>query len=200
MRETKLSVELPPELHERFVAANESLAVENEEVLLELVEDHVVLTESIAKYVLRSSETKAATQEEKVESLVETPSPLARLLGFRLLEVEPGRAVMEFTTGPEHTNPMGTLHGGVFCALGDAAMGIAFAATTTEDESFTTLELDINFLKPIWESDLTATAEVVKRGTRTGLVECTVTDETGSLVAKLSSLCLVLRGDAATGR
>jgi uncharacterized protein (TIGR00369 family) len=95
---------------------------------------------------------------------------------------------------------MGTLHGGVLCDLGDAAMGTAFASTLGEGESFTTLELDVKYLKPVWDADLTATAEVVKRGRQTGLVECDVTDDEGSLVAKLNSVCMVLRGEAASGR
>jgi uncharacterized protein (TIGR00369 family) len=52
--------------------------------------------------------------------------------------------------GPQHANPMGTLHGGILCDLADAAMGIAYASTLEEGESFTTLELKINFFKPIW--------------------------------------------------
>ena len=55
------------------------------------------------------------------------PPGIARLLGFRLTDVRPGRVAIEFDAGPEHANPMGTLHGGVFCDLADAAMGYAYA-------------------------------------------------------------------------
>ncbi|MFQ5771237.1 MAG: PaaI family thioesterase, partial [bacterium] len=50
----------------------------------------------------------------------------------------------------QHANPMGTLHGGVLCDIADAAMGMAYASTLEQGESFTTLELKINFLKPVW--------------------------------------------------
>jgi uncharacterized protein (TIGR00369 family) len=79
-------------------------------------------------------------------------------------------------------------------------MGIAYASTLAEDESFTTLELKINFLKPVWQARLTAEGRVVKRGRTIGLTECDITDENGSLVARASSTCMTLRGDEAAGR
>jgi uncharacterized protein (TIGR00369 family) len=97
-------------------------------------------------------------------------------------------------------NPMGTLHGGVVCDLSDAAMGTAMATTLEDDESFTTLDLTVKFFKPIWDAKLRATAHVVKRTRTLGLVECEVEDEQGSLVAKVYSTCMVLRGQEAKGR
>ncbi|HKX27461.1 MAG TPA: PaaI family thioesterase [Blastocatellia bacterium] len=126
--------------------------------------------------------------------------PIAQLIGFRIASATPGHAVVEFEAGKTHANPMGTLHGGVLCDIADAAMGIAFAAALGEGESFTTLELKINFLKPIWKAKLTATGRVVKHGRTVGLIECDVTDEQGSLVARVSSTCLILRGEQAQGR
>jgi uncharacterized protein (TIGR00369 family) len=129
-----------------------------------------------------------------------SPPPIAQLIGFRLVAVESGEAIIEFEAGEAHANPMGTLHGGVLCDVADAAMGIAFASTLDEGESFTTLELKINFLKPIWKARLKATGRVVKRGRVIGLIECDVTDEGGSLVARSSSTCMILRGEHAKGR
>lgn len=128
------------------------------------------------------------------------PPPIAELLGFTLKSVEFGVAVYEMQTTPRHANPMGTLHGGVLCDLADAAMGTAYFSTLADGESFTTLELKINFLKPIWNATLTATGRVVKGGKTVGLVECDVVDEKGSLVAHATSTCLTLRGDQASGR
>jgi uncharacterized protein (TIGR00369 family) len=126
--------------------------------------------------------------------------PVARLVGFTLIEISEGRARVAFEAGPQHSNPMGTLHGGILCDIADAAMGIAYASTLAEDESFTTLELKINFLKPIWNAKLTAQGSVVKRGRTVGLTECEITDEQGSLVARASSTCMTLRGGDAAGR
>ncbi len=126
--------------------------------------------------------------------------PVAQLIGFTLVAVQPGESVVEMEAGERHANPMGTLHGGVLCDIADAAMGIAYAATLDEGESFTTLEMKINFLKPIWKAKLKATGRVVKKGRTIGLTECDVTDETGQLVARASSTCMTLRGAQAKGR
>src|SRR6202142_2046329 len=127
------------------------------------------------------------------------PPPIARLIGFKATAVAPGAATVTLEAGPQHANPMGTLHGGVLCDIADAAMGIAYAANLAEGESFTTLELKISFLKPVWKATLTAEGRVLKQGRTTGLVECRVTDEKGSLVAHATSTCMTLRGTAAQG-
>jgi uncharacterized protein (TIGR00369 family) len=126
--------------------------------------------------------------------------PIATLIGFSLREVEPGHAVVEFEAAVRHANPMGTLHGGVLCDIADAAMGMAYASTLGAGETFTTLELKINFMKPVWTGKLLATGRVVKNGHTIGLVECDIVDAADQLVARASSTCMTLRGAAAAGR
>lgn len=128
------------------------------------------------------------------------PPPIATLIGFTMRSVEPGRAVIEMEADGRHANPMGTVHGGVLCDVADAAMGMAYAATLGDGETFTTLELKINFLKPVWTGKLVAEGRVVKGGRTVGLVECDVRDASGALVARASSTCMTLRGDKADGR
>src|SRR3974377_1822995 len=82
--------------------------------------------------------------------------PIGRLLGFVLKVLEPGDAVFAMEVDQRHHNPMGTLHGGVYCDLADAAMGYAYASTLAEGESFTTVELKINFLRAVQKGTLTA--------------------------------------------
>jgi acyl-coenzyme A thioesterase PaaI-like protein len=79
-------------------------------------------------------------------------------------------------------------------------MGIAFASTLRLDESFTTLELKINFLRPVWNGLLRAEAGVVSRGRTVGLVECKITDEKDKLIARATSTCMVLAGETAKNR
>ena len=111
---------------------------------------------------------------ERLESLErvirgELPAPpIAQLIGFRLVAVKRGEAVFDFESSERHANPMGTLHGGVLCDVADAAMGVAFASTLEDGESFTTLELKINFLRPVWSEKLRAVGRVVKRGNTVG--------------------------------
>jgi uncharacterized protein (TIGR00369 family) len=125
---------------------------------------------------------------------------VARLISFTLTAMPPGQAAIEFEATAQHANPMGTLHGGVLCDVADAAMGMAWAATLGEGETFTTLELKINFLRPVWTGQLTATGRVVQGGRTIGLVECDVADDESRLVARASSTVMTLRGAQAAGR
>jgi uncharacterized protein (TIGR00369 family) len=120
------------------------------------------------------------------------PPPIARLLGFVIVAIEPGRAVFEMEVDERHHNPMGTLHGGIYCDLADAAMGYAYAATLGDAETFTTVELKINFFRPVRKGKLTAEARVVKAGNMLGYVECDVTDEKGKLMARAACTCMKL--------
>jgi len=128
------------------------------------------------------------------------PPPVAKLIGFEMTEVDPGRAVFELDAGPQHASPLGTVHGGIIVDLVDAVMGCAHASQLEEGETFTTLELKINFVKPVWKSRLVAEGKVIRAGRTIGLVEGRVTDDSGSLVAFATSTCMTLRGAAARGR
>lgn len=128
------------------------------------------------------------------------PPPVAELLGIERLSFGDGKCTMRLEAGEQHSNPMGTLHGGVFCDLADAAMGMAFFSTCAEGESFTTLELKINFLRPFWTGTLLAHGWVVQRGKTVGMTECDVVDEDDRLIAKATSTVMALRGEAAQGR
>ncbi len=128
------------------------------------------------------------------------PAPIARLLGLRVVSAQQGEAVFEMEVDERHWNPMGTLHGGVLCDIADAAMGFAYATQIEEGETFTTIELKINYLRPVWKARLRASARIVKKGRTVGLVECDVTDEQQRLVARASSTCMTLRGEKAQGR
>ena len=119
--------------------------------------------------------------------------PIAQLVGFTLTQIEAGMARIELEAGERHHNPMGTVHGGVICDIADAAMGMAYASTLGEGETFTTVELKVNFLKQLREGRLRAEGRVVHGGHTLGLVECDVTDEEGRLVARASSTCMTLR-------
>jgi len=130
----------------------------------------------------------------------EPAPPIAKLIGFKIISLESGQVIVELDADERYANPMGTLHGGILCDIADAAMGLAYASTLDEGESFTTLELKINYLKPVWQARLRAVGKVVKRGKTIGLVECDVIDEQNNLVARASSTCMTLRDEMAKGR
>lgn len=140
---------------------------------------------------------------EKVPEFPMTlPPPVAVTIGFEPVSVEKGAAVFKLEARlARHANPMGTLHGGILCDLADGAMGMACVSLLAEGESFTTLELKINFLRPVRDATLEARARAVHAGKAMVYLECevvSVPDE--KLVAKASSTCLILRGEGAKGR
>src|SRR3989442_15419621 len=116
------------------------------------------------------------------------PPPVARLIGFTLTFIAPGQAHIEFEAGAQHANPMGTLHGGILCDIADAAMGMAYASTLGEGETFTTLELKINFLKPVWQPRLHSISQVDKHGRIVGLVEANIVETLTEFVTLATSV------------
>jgi len=116
--------------------------------------------------------------------------PIGDLIGIRMVAAEAGRVTFELDTGPQHTSPLGTVHGGILCDLADAAMGCAHGSLLEDGEKYTTLELKINFLKPVWTGRLTAVGGVIKAGRTLTLCECRITDSGGSLVAYATSTCM----------
>src|SRR6202047_777812 len=89
---------------------------------------------------------------------------IARLIGFEARDIADGRATVVLAAGPQHANPMGTLHGGVLCDIADAAVCIALSSTLAPDESFTTMELQMSsFLSPC-KAHFKAQAPMVRVG------------------------------------
>ena len=144
-----------------------------------------------------------ATMREGMARMLsgETPPPAAAtLIGMALTRFGDGEAVVDLAVHDGQLNPMGTVQGGILAALADAAMGWAFMTTLGEGESYTTLEMKANFLKPVRKGRLSARARVKKAGRTAGLVECDVLDDKERLVARASSTCMTLRGAQAAGR
>ena len=130
------------------------------------------------------------------------PPPVAKLVGFEVVTIEDGAAVFRLDARKDkHGNPMGTVHGGILCDVADAAMGMACASRLELGESFTTLELKVNFLRPVTNAQLEARARVVHGGKSMVYLECDLVSlPEEKLIARSSSTCLVLRGEQAKGR
>jgi uncharacterized protein (TIGR00369 family) len=129
------------------------------------------------------------------------PPAIAKTLGFRLIEVDTGTATIELMADTDiHANPMGTIHGGVLCDIADAAIGTAHATSLKEDESFTSIDLQINFFRPVWNGRIRAVAKPVNVGRQVSRYVCDILRDDGKLVAQVSSTVMTLRGDQASGR
>lgn len=124
--------------------------------------------------------------------------PVAKLLGMKLASAGPGLAAFEMDVDERHHNPMGSVHGGVLADLSDAAMGYAVISTLTPHETFTTLEMKVNFLRPAFKGRLRCHARVESRGKTIVYAVADVVNEEGKLVAKAVSTSLIQQrpGDA----
>ncbi|HEU4645324.1 MAG TPA: PaaI family thioesterase [Burkholderiales bacterium] len=120
--------------------------------------------------------------------------PIARLLGMRLVKVEPGEAVFELTPAEQHYNPIGVVHGGVAFTLLDSAMGCAVQTTLPAGKGYTTLEMKANLVRAVMlqTGPLRATARLVHAGKTTATAEARLEDAAGKLYAHGTSTCLIL--------
>jgi uncharacterized protein (TIGR00369 family) len=112
-------------------------------------------------------------QQQELGLREEFPSTWGNFWGMTLIGNGIGQATVEFEVDcARHGNPAGTVHGGLLCEVADSAMAIAHGSDVAPGESFTTLELKINFLRPVWRATLSARAKVVHAGKMVGLLEC----------------------------
>lgn len=123
------------------------------------------------------------------------PPPVAMALGFTLCEVDEGRAVFGMVPAEYHYNPIGVVHGGVAATLMDSAMGCAVHSLLPAGAGYTTLELKVNFLRPMTvdTGPVTCTGTVIHAGRTTALAEARITDAAGRLLAHATSTCIILR-------
>lgn len=119
--------------------------------------------------------------------------PIAHLLGFALTSVAPGTATFECAPDESHYNPLGTVHGGLVCALLDSALGCAVQTTLPRGVGYTSIEIKVNYLRPVLATSglLRCTATVTKPGTRVAFADGVVTDAAGKTVATATGSLLV---------
>jgi uncharacterized protein (TIGR00369 family) len=141
------------------------------------------------------------TLAENETTTMSYPPPIAKTIGFELIEIGQASATLKMQTDPAiHGNPMGTVHGGVLCDIADAAIGTAHATTLAANESFTTIDLRINFFRPLWKDEIRATAQAVQQGRTVSFYSCDIARSDGKLVAVVTSSVMTLRGEHAKGR
>jgi uncharacterized protein (TIGR00369 family) len=120
--------------------------------------------------------------------------PIAVLMGFRGVEARPGTAVFEMEPGPQHYNPIGSVHGGVALTLLDSAMGCAIHTLLEAGVRYATLEVKTNFVRPITAETGVIRCEgtVIHQGGRVATAEGRIVDSDGKLLAHGTTTCLIL--------
>jgi uncharacterized protein (TIGR00369 family) len=121
--------------------------------------------------------------------------PIGDVLGFRLIEAEPGRVVFRCDMDERHFNLIGSVHGGLVATLIDSASGCAVYTTLARGDAWTTLNLGVDYLRPTpGEGPVRCVGRVVRVGRRTGVADAELLDAEGRVCARGSSTCLIMRG------
>lgn len=129
------------------------------------------------------------------------PTPISQTLGISLKEIGLGTATVQIDTSKErYGNQQGTIHGGLLCELADAAIGTAHSTFIAEGESFTSVDLKINFYRPVFNAVLTAKASPLQKGKTISHYMCEIFRSDGKLAAMLTSTVMTLAGEKASGR
>jgi uncharacterized protein (TIGR00369 family) len=119
-------------------------------------------------------------------------APIGKLLGFHVEPDNGGPTIVRLPVGPNVHNSMGRVHGGAIAVIADASMGIAFGRTLDPGQEFSTVHLNVEFMRPIRAGELVASAVVVQRGLRMGFVRCEIHDQRNKLIATATCTCTLL--------
>lgn len=120
--------------------------------------------------------------------------PMVAALGLRLVEVEEGRVVFAATPAESFYNGLGVAHGGWAATLLDSALGCAVNTTQPAGRIFTTLELKINYTRPLRAEvgEVRCEGRVIHVGRRTAIAEARVLDAAGVIYAHATTTCIVV--------
>ena len=123
------------------------------------------------------------------------PSGMARLMNMRLVEVEEGRAVFAVEPDERHYNGLGIAHGGLAATLLDSALGCAINTVMPAGRVFTTLEMKINYVRPMRREtgEVRCEAVVLHAGGRIATAEGRLVDASGKLYAHGTATCMLFR-------
>ena len=119
--------------------------------------------------------------------------PISEQFDFLLSEIEHGRAVFEGKPKGNFYNPLGTIHGGFITTLLDSAMACAIHSTLEAGKGSTSVEIKVNFARPIYEKTgmLRAVGEIVNVGRQIASAEGRLIDAHGKLYAHGTTTCFI---------
>ena len=122
------------------------------------------------------------------------PPPIAVLVDMRIVEVSEGRVVFAAQPAEFHYNPLGAVHGGLAATLLDSALGCAILSTLPAGTGFTTLEIKVNYLRPMTleTGPVYCEGKVIYVGGRVATAEGRITGADGKLYAHGTTTCIIL--------
>lgn len=132
------------------------------------------------------------TPEKEAWLATFAPSPIFGLLGIRLVTLEPGFSRLKLRVKKAHTHQGGIVQGGVITALADSAIAYAVTSALPDNVGQTSVDLKINFMRPVSSGTLTAEGWLIHLGGRTAVGEAMILNDEGKPVAKCLSSVLVM--------
>ena len=153
-------------------------------------------TQQLEYGLVPSAEARHLSGYELIKRILDGAAPappIAKVFNFRLSEAEPGRAVFTAKPAIDYYNPIGSVHGGFAATLLDSCMGCAVHTTLPAGTGYTTLEIKVNFVRPILENTgpLKAEGKVISTGKRVATAEGRIVDDDGKLYAHGTTTCLI---------
>jgi len=132
---------------------------------------------------------------QKISSGAIPPPPIMRLMDIQGVEASEGKMVFACTPGEQHYNPIGTVHGGLAATLLDSALGCAVHTMLPAGVGYTTLELHVNYVRPITIQTglIRCEAEVIHMGRSMATAQARILDAAGKLYAHATTTCMILR-------
>ncbi|MBI9075250.1 MAG: PaaI family thioesterase [Desulfatibacillum sp.] len=130
---------------------------------------------------------------EEIKHTINT-SPYPKHMSMRLAAIDFDMAEIVLDTGPQHLQPYGIVHGGVFATLIDTATFWAGFLRIPENAGLINIDLKLNYLKPVTDQKMRAVGMVLRPGKTVSYAEAKVYDETGDLVAHGTSSLMILPG------
>jgi acyl-CoA thioesterase len=123
-------------------------------------------------------------------------SPYGRRLGFRLLELTRGYAKVAVTLGPEHSNFLGMIDGGLVMSLADYAFA---CSCNTFGQVRVAAQFSTNFISaPVLMGELIAEGRTIHAGRTIALTEITIMEATGRLIAKATGIAITKQNNNLT--
>ena len=120
--------------------------------------------------------------------------PIGVTLGFKLVEVEKGRVLLTGRPGKESYNMIGTVHGGWAASILDSAMGLSCLSNLDAEQAHTTVDIRINYLRPLTleTGEVQAEGRVIQGGRKLAYCEAKLTDRDGKLICHGTGSCIIL--------
>jgi uncharacterized protein (TIGR00369 family) len=131
--------------------------------------------------------------KKEMISTIQNLSPFWSLIGMELIDVKRGWARVRLPFAKKLTNAMGTAHGAALFAPVDSAVGVALHGLTDESETFTTVEVKVNYLKAVSDGEIIAEARITHKGSTIALGEVEVRNDAGDLIIKGMVTYMILK-------